>query len=629
VPSFTIDIEARLASFQESLQKIGRDTQGIADKISRQFGGLESVFTRLSGVLAGAFSVTAAINFGRAISQSVIEAERSAAQLNATLRATGYAAGRSREQLEGLINDLSAGTVFDDDPIREGIATLLRFRGVAREVFDDAARAAVDLAAATGKQLPEAFGAIGRALQDPENGMKTLREAGVRLTDGQKDLVAQLIKTGDVAGAQKVVLDELAKSVGGSAGAENTGLYGATKSLAKAWDDLLRNIGQLPAVAGSSQGAVQNLTRLLNLANRATAQEPSPLGNNIRVPGVSGRPRIGQLSESEALALQNIGGPKINIAEPKSAEEKKDLYAEGSSRQARRLVDIYTDQWQELYRQRKQILDEATKQQKELEDAKIELLQEGPTVAEEQATKMQQFLESTTTGQVRALQERGRQLVQALNLDLITDGEYDAELQKVRDQIAKLQLEASGAFPKISDDGEKAFRRLQGSIERWGDATADEIADMVKTGTFEFGKLVDVILSDLARLTLQQTITRPLFSALAESLKGVSLFGGGGSSSSSGASGTPFGFSFGGNKASGGPVLGGNWYNVGENGPERLYMPRGTSGTIVPNGGGITYQQTVVIQSPTDGAVIRAAVVSGAAMARSEIARMGRIGAMS
>lgn len=49
---------------------------------------------------------------------------------------------------------------------------------------------------------------------------------------------------------------------------------------------------------------------------------------------------------------------------------------------------------------------------------------------------MQQFLESTTTGQVRALQERGRQLVQALNLDLITDGEYDAELQKVRDQIA-------------------------------------------------------------------------------------------------------------------------------------------------------------------------------------------------
>ena len=36
------------------------------------------------------------------------------------------------------------------------------------------------------------------------------RASGVRLTDGQKDLVAQLIKTGDVAGAQKVVLDELA-----------------------------------------------------------------------------------------------------------------------------------------------------------------------------------------------------------------------------------------------------------------------------------------------------------------------------------------------------------------------------------------------------------------------------------
>ena len=184
MPSFTIDIEARLASFQESLQKIGRDTQGIADKISRQFGGLESVFTRLSGVLAGAFSVTAAINFGRAISQSVIEAERSAAQLNATLRATGYAAGRSREQLEGLINDLSAGTVFDDDPIREGIATLLRFRGVAREVFDDAVSELERRRGSEGAPLPETMRAeVARRLVElarhGESDTERLRRAAI------------------------------------------------------------------------------------------------------------------------------------------------------------------------------------------------------------------------------------------------------------------------------------------------------------------------------------------------------------------------------------------------------------------------------------------------------------------
>ena len=78
-------------------------------------------------------------------------------------------------------------------------------------------------------------------------------------------------------------------------------------------------------------------------------------------------------------------------------------------------------------------------------------------------------------------------------------------------------------------------------------------------------------------------------------------------------------------------MSGGQWYTVGENGPERLYVPPGGNGTIVPNGGGggINYRQTVVINAPTDGAVIRAAVMQGAAMARSDIARLGRVGAMS
>lgn len=93
-----------------------------------------------------------------------------------------------------------------------------------------------------------------------------------------------------------------------------------------------------------------------------------------------------------------------------------------------------------------------------------------------------------------------------------------------------------------------------------------------------FQKMGQDILAMLAKVVYEMYIVKLLQSAIG----GLGLGGGGGSD--------PLGVSaqfgtFGGGRASGGPVLPGMRYNVGENGPETLVMGR-QGGMVIPNRGG-------------------------------------------
>ncbi len=640
---FEYEISANVEQFKRSMEAVARESRESARAVQTSFGNVErslgsltSLAGGLKGVLAGALSIGSVVQFGRAIMDSTLEAERSTALLNATLRSTGYAAGLTARDVEGLVAELSKVSGFDDDPIREGTTALLRFRDISCETFKEASRLAVDLAVATGRDLPSAFVAVGKALQNPITGMKGLRDAGVQLSEGQAELAQKLMDTGRTAEAQKLVLDELAASVGGSGATAGGGLTGATRSLANAWDDLLNNLGRTAIVSQTTRGALDSLAGGLNFANRLLAEQDSGLAGTINVPGQTARPKIGTLSEAESLSLRGVG-PQVRIAEPKKTDTSAAKKAASDARAryeaeyqaALAAGKAFSD---EEIRQLERVADEKIRIEQDVQAERIKLLQEGPDIAErqqrEQAQRLDALLGQTKSGQEQSVIKDLDLLNDALIRGTISAEQYEEAYGNIQERFNEVREVGKDSLKDLSESGARAFRDLQLAVEGWGNATADTIVQMVKTGKFEFSRLVDVILTDLARLAVQQTITRPIFGAIANALGGLNLFGSGSAPSSSG---TPFGYSYGGGRASGGAVSGGQWYTVGENGPERLYVPPGGNGTIVPNGGGggINYRQTVVINAPTDGAVIRAAVMQGAAMARSDIARLGRVGAMS
>ncbi|WP_375435103.1 hypothetical protein [uncultured Hymenobacter sp.] len=143
------------------------------------------------------------------------------AQLEATLKSTGNAAGVTQQQIEDLATARMGLTLFDDDDTKASASLLLTFTAIKDGVFQEAMPAIQDLAQKMAGDGPaDLKGAsiqVGKALNDPIKGITALSRVGVSFTEEQKKVIEQLVATGDTAGAQRIILGELNKEFGGSA----------------------------------------------------------------------------------------------------------------------------------------------------------------------------------------------------------------------------------------------------------------------------------------------------------------------------------------------------------------------------------------------------------------------------
>lgn len=137
-------------------------------------------------------------------------------KLEVVVKATGGAAGYSADQLKRMAAEMQNITTVGDEVIINAQAVLATFTNVRGEVFKDALMSASDLATILDTDLKGATIQIGKALNDPVAGITALSRAGVSFTQSQKDTIRTLMETGDVVGAQTIVLDELKKEFGGA-----------------------------------------------------------------------------------------------------------------------------------------------------------------------------------------------------------------------------------------------------------------------------------------------------------------------------------------------------------------------------------------------------------------------------
>lgn len=635
---YEYEVTADDSGFKSAMDRVGREAQNAGrdversfSRAERQFQSLEGVAANLRTVFAGALSVGAVVQFGRAIAREALDAEREVGLLNATLRSTGFAAGLSVKDVQALANELSRVSSLDSGDILQGTTALLRFREISGDTFREASRLAVDLSVATGRDLPAAFTAVGRALQDPVNGIRGLREVGVQLSEGQAELAGKLLETGRTADAQRLILDELTKSVGGAAGVGGTGLTGATNNLSNAWKDLLQNIGQTATVSGAAKGSLDGLTRGLNFANRLLAQQENPLGGSINVPGVTPPATIGRLSESEALALQNLPGPRTKIGEPKAADPKAAAEAKrrAAEERARREAEF-----QEALRFGKALSDAEIRQLEAAADDKVRveqelakdrerILQEGPAAAEKQQKEYEQrinaLLGGSRGGQQNALLKDISLVNKAFDEGRISAEQLDSVYASLRRRAEDIDREGSKAFDNMGDAGVKALQRLQFAVEGWGRQFTETLATAIESGKLQFSDLVRSVLRDLLRLQIQRSITEPLFGALSGAL--------GSRVPTASAAGTPFGMSFGGSRDSGGPGVPGTAYLIGTGAQPEAFVPS-TSGTFVPRAkfGGTTIINNNYIDSRSDITSVRQAILSASSLSQAEMARANRRG---
>lgn len=220
---------------------IGAKTDNFQKGAASVLGGL--------GQMAIKFAGTAAVvdGFSKAIKYSIdqaAEAEKVDAQLNAVLESTHQAAGLNAVELDNMAKALQKTTTYDDEAVKSSESLLLTFTKIGKDIFPQAEQAALDMSTALGTDLKSSTLQLGKALQDPITGLTALRRAGVSFTQDQKDMIKTLVDSGDTMQAQKIILDELNKEFGGSAAAAVNTYEGQMKQLQNAVSDLGESFGK-------------------------------------------------------------------------------------------------------------------------------------------------------------------------------------------------------------------------------------------------------------------------------------------------------------------------------------------------------------------------------------------------
>lgn len=189
------------------------------------------------------------------------ESQNTLTQLDAVLKSTNNAVGLSKDALVDLSAQLQNTTTYSDEAVLSAENLLLTFTNIGKDVFPEATRVVLDMSTALGQDTKNSAIQLGKALQDPILGVSALRRVGVNFSEDQKEVIENLVETGQSLEAQKLILQELNTEFGGSATAAASTYAGQMTQLKNAINDVQETIGKglLENLVGAT-GGFENLT---------------------------------------------------------------------------------------------------------------------------------------------------------------------------------------------------------------------------------------------------------------------------------------------------------------------------------------------------------------------------------
>ena len=212
-------------------------------------------------------------------------------------------------------------------------------------------------------------------------------------------------------------------------------------------------------------------------------------------------------------------------------------------------------------------------------------------IEKEKQDAQQRTLDSLTRSlatEAELIDQNYKNQVKQINSLVLTEEQirklgYDSLLQLQSDFLVRAEAQRQEAHKKLKEEQDKAAKDTTYSMEKlasaigantktmehaatsWANSFSSELANVVTKGELDFGRLAESIINDLIRISIQANITSNLLDLINNSF-------------SSGAGDTA---KVSGELATGGPVMKGSTYLVGEKGPE--LFTASNSGNIVPN----------------------------------------------
>lgn len=260
-------------------------------------------------------------------------------KVQAALSATGYASGQTAEEIEQLSIAMSTTTRAGMADVQQAATQLLAFRSVSGEVFGQTLKLAQDLSAAGFGGLAENAVKLGRALDEPVQGLTTLRGVGIVFSEQLKEQVKDLEDHGHHLEAQQIIIAELTRRVGGVGAAERDTLTGAWHAFTQELELGAERLGKSSGLLDVMQAAVEGLTSAVHAYNQVPDLDTRIAALNDRADRAEfdGDHRWAELLRDQAVALREQAKAQHELEQ---AEKARAVAGQQAAAEERRQADF-------------------------------------------------------------------------------------------------------------------------------------------------------------------------------------------------------------------------------------------------------------------------------------------------
>ncbi len=428
--------------------------------VDKQSADTEKMFKALGNTITRALSIKAIADFANKSKAAYREQKEAVSVLESVLKSTGATAWTSSEQLQEMAASFQKITNYGDETILSMQSVLLGFRNIKGDQFENATKAILDMATVMKMDLKSAAQVVGKALDDPINGLDSLKRQGFAFTAAQKSMIQSMLDVGDVAGAQKIILDELEGTYGGAAEAAAD----LDTQIKNSLGDLLEGYGKLFRELGKGSGVLTKFKDNVDWVSDALWNFDEYFAK------AAGGKKYSEWFES----LSNT--KKLDEAQ-KQLTAAREKYQEAIEKGKRKEIDTQTtvvDTWRKQVR----LLTEAVEQEK-----KIQAEENARRDAENEINELmysigQNYLKLSKDDPAKQLEEYGKQLAkikkQREELSNSKAVDKDGKLIDTKDALSQLDY--------IEKRIREKMKKFQKSWKEWLSKTLDVDQSLFKTG---------------------------------------------------------------------------------------------------------------------------------------------------
>lgn len=295
VEKLNVDLEKNA----KATKKAGKAAATASGNIQRLGIAFRTTLAPITAIVGGLTLMTKALN-------TTGEREANFAVINNGLVGLVDNSSAAADELLRVADSLGKATLFDEEDFTKVFKLFTSFRSIGVDAYERVATAAADMGTKLGTAPQAAALQLAKALEDPAKQVTALARSGTVFTEQQKEQIRVMQESGDLLGAQNIILSEIEKQYGGAAeAAGSAGFAGALDSAGEAWRDFLEVLGQ-----SSESGAVAFLNAISDGLNFIVA--------NFDVIGPAAQALYGVIVEPfKALyeGIQAVIGPVDNFRE--------------------------------------------------------------------------------------------------------------------------------------------------------------------------------------------------------------------------------------------------------------------------------------------------------------------------